>query len=89
MITRDTQEFFAFAASCAADAPACAQAVFMVSPEGYRLAEQSATDNRYMDMSASVDAAAAHAEHLALQAAIRGCLPVICFPGDAETPDAV
>ena len=89
MITRDTQEFFAFAASCAADARACAQAVFMVSPEGFRLAEQSATDNRYMHMSASVDAAAAHAEHLALQAAIRGCLPVICFPGDAETPDAV
>lgn len=89
MITRDTQEFFAFAASCAAESPACAQAVFMVSPEGFRLAEQSATDNRYMHMSASVDAAAAYAEHRALQTAIRGCLPVICFPGDAETPDAV
>jgi len=61
----------------------------MISPEGFRLAEQSATDNRYMHMSASVDAAAAYAEHRALQTAIRGCLPVICFPGDAETPDAV
>lgn len=89
MITRDAREFFAFAGSCVADAPACAQAVFMVSPEGFRLAEQSATDNRYMHLSAPVDADAALAEHRALQAAIRNCLPVICFPGDAETPDAV
>lgn len=89
MITRDTREFFAFAASCAADAPACAKAAFMVTPEGFRLAEQSATDNRYMQMTASVDAASAHAEHRALQTAIRACLPVISFPGDADTPDAV
>lgn len=89
MITRDLQTFFGVAAACHADAPACAKAVFMVSPEGFRLAEQSATDNRYMHMAAPVDADAAHAEHRALQAAIRRCLPVICFPGDAETPDAV
>jgi hypothetical protein len=89
VITRDTREFFAFASSCAADAPACAKAVFMVTPEGFCLAEQSATDNRYMQMSAMVDAASAHAEHRALQAVIRRCLPVICFPGDPETPDAV
>lgn len=89
MITRDLQEFFSIAAGCAPEAPACAQAVFLVSPDGFRLAEQSATDNRYMHMAASVDYDAAHAEHRALQAAIRGCLPVICFPGDAETPDAV
>lgn len=89
MITRDTQEFVAFAAACAADAPASAKAAFMVSPDGFRLAEQSATDNRYMQMTAPVDAASAHAEHRALQAAIRRCLPVICFPGDADTPDAV
>jgi hypothetical protein len=89
MITRDLQAFFAFAASCAPDAPACAKAVFVVSPEGFHLAEQSATDNRYMQMSASVDAESAQAEHRALQAALRHCLPVICFPGDAGTPDAV
>ena len=89
MITRDLQAFFAVAATLAADAPACAKAVFMVSPEGFRLAEQSATDNRYMQMSAVVDAAAAHAEHRALQTALRACLPVIVFPGDAGTPDAV
>ena len=89
MITRDLQAFFAFAASCAPDAPACAKAVFVVSPEGFHLAEQSATDNHYMQMSAAVDAASAQAEHRALQAAIRCCLPVICFPGDAGTPDAV
>ncbi|WP_297802602.1 arginine deiminase-related protein [Arenimonas sp. GDDSR-1] len=89
MITRDPEAFFAFAAGCDPDAPACAKAVFMLSPEGFRLAEQSATDNRYMRMTAPVDAAAAHAEHRALQSAIRRCLPVICFPGDADTPDAV
>ena len=89
MITRDPHQFFAFAAACETEAPACAKAVFMVSPDGFRLAEQSATDNRYMQMAVRVDAAAAHAEHRALQAMIRRCLPVICFPGDAETPDAV
>lgn len=89
MITRDLQAFFAVAATCEAVAPACAKAVFMVSPQGFRLAGQSATDNCYMQMSASVDAASAHAEHRALQTAIRGCLPVISFPGDTDTPDAV
>lgn len=89
MITRDLQRFFQCAAQCPAEAPACAKAVFMVSPDGFRLAEQSATDNRYMQMAVSVDAAAAFAEHRQLQAAVRHCLPVVCFPGDTGTPDAV
>lgn len=90
MITRDTERFFGFARRVSADAgPACAKAVFMVSPYGFSLAEQSARDNRYMRMGEPVDARQAMAEHADLQQAIRGQCPVICFPGDAGTPDAV
>ena len=90
MITRDTEQFFEFARSVSTDfGPACAKAVFTVSPLGFSLAEQSARDNRYMRMDQAVDAQQALAEHGALQQAIRGHCPVICFPGDAGTPDAV
>ena len=90
MITRDTNRFFEFARSVASDfGPPCAKAAFMVSPLGFCLAEQSARDNRYMQMAQSVDAQQAITEHLALQQAVRGHCPVICFPGDAATPDAV
>lgn len=90
MITRDVEQFFEFARSVSTDfGPACAKAVFTVSPLGFSLAEQSARDNRYMQMDQAVDARQALAEHGALQQAIRGHCPVICFPGDAGTPDAV
>jgi hypothetical protein len=90
MITRDTGRFFGLARGVPADrGPACAKAVFMVSPLGFSLAEQSARDNRYMQMGGAVDAQQALAEHAALQQAIRAHCPVICFPGDAATPDAV
>jgi hypothetical protein len=90
MISRDTDRFFEFAGSLAADAgPACANGVFMVSPNGFSLAEQSARDNRYMQIGDAVDLQEAFAEHAALQQAIRGYCPVVCFPGDAGTPDAV
>ncbi len=90
MITRDTQQFFAYAKTLAADAgPACAKAVFMVSPVDFSLAVQSAHDNHYMQMHQTVDAALAIAEHQALQLAIQPFCPVICFAGDAQTPDAV
>lgn len=89
MITRDPDIFTAYAATLPADAPACARAVFMVAPDGFRLAEQSARDNRYMAMGEAVDGAQALAEHRALQAAVGRVLPVTVFPGDAATPDAV
>lgn len=90
MITRDTGRFFGFARGVPSDrGPACAKAVFMVSPLGFTLAEQSAHDNRYMRIGDAVDAQQALAEHAALQQAIRAHCPVICFPGDAATPDAV
>ena len=67
-----------------------AGAVFMVQPEGFRLAEDSATDNTYMDLSLAVDPERALAQHRALAQAIRMAgIPVVLFPGDAATPDAV
>lgn len=66
-----------------------ARAAFLVAPEGFSLAEQSAGDNAYMDLTKPVDAARALAQHRALQRALAEVLPVVCFPGDPETPDAV
>ena len=90
MITRDLQAFFDFARECApADGQATARAAFLVSPEAFSLAEQSATDNRYMDLSVQVDPVRALAQHQALQAALSASLPTFCFPGRADTPDAL
>ena len=89
MITRDLEAFSAFARACPADfGPACAKAAFLVAPEQFALAEQSASDNRYMDLQVQVDPARAAAQHRGLQQAMAGTLPTICFPGDAATPDA-
>src|SRR5207342_545114 len=90
LITRDLQAFFDFARECApADGAATARAAFLVSPEAFSLAEQSARDNRYMDLGAGVDPARALAQHQGLQQALSLSLPTFCFPGRADTPDAL
>ena len=90
MITRDLQAFFDFARECApGDGAATARAAFLVSPEAFSLAEQSASDNRYMDLSVQVDPVRALAQHQALQSALSASLPTFCFPGRADTPDAL
>jgi hypothetical protein len=90
LITRDTQAFFDFARECApADGAATARAAFLVAPESFSLAEQSASDNRYMDLAVRVDPARALAQHQALQRAMSETLPTFCFPGRADTPDAL
>jgi hypothetical protein len=90
LITRDLQAFFDFAREYApADGVATARACFLVSPEAFSLAEQSATDNKYMDLSVHVDPSRALAQHQALQAALSQSLPTFCFPGRADTPDAL
>ncbi|MCL1634708.1 arginine deiminase-related protein [Luteimonas sp. SX5] len=90
MITRDTDAFLAFARGCAPDfGPATAKAAFLVAPDGFARAEQSAGDNRYMADAAAFDAARASAEHRELQRALSRSLPTICFPGDPEAPDAL
>ncbi|CAM5394826.1 arginine deiminase-related protein [Rhodanobacter lindaniclasticus] len=91
MITTSPSEFLhAFAALAPRpDAAATARAAFLVAPTGFALAEESARDNRYMDMRLAVDPLKALAQHGALAQALRADLPVITFPGDPATPDAV
>ena len=90
MITRDVQAFSAFARGCATDfGPACARAAFLVAPEGFALAPQSASDNAYMDLGVAVDPLRALAQHRALQRALSASLPVVCFPGDLAMPDGL
>ena len=72
-----------------ATSPPTARAAFLVSPIGFSLAAESATDNHYMAMREKPDASRALVEHAELAAALRASVPVIVFPGDASTPDAV
>jgi len=90
MITRDVAAFVAHARTLAPDVgPATARAAFLVSPDGFVRAEQSAQDNRYMAGAAAFDAEAAMREHHALHRALSEEIPVFCFPGREATPDAV
>jgi hypothetical protein len=90
MLTRDTAEFLACARTCPHDfGRATAKAAFLVAPDGFGLAAESASDNRYMAEAAAFDAARASAQHRDLQRALSAELPVICFAGDPATPDAV
>lgn len=66
-----------------------ARAAFMVAPAATELASESARDNRYMRMDAAFDPLRALAQHAALAAALRADCPVVVFPGDAQTPDAM
>lgn len=90
MITRDVERFFTFAAHAAPNpAKATPKAVFLVAPEGMSLAAESARDNTYMAMAERLDVDAALAEHRALAKTLSAHVPVVSFPGDAATPDAV
>jgi hypothetical protein len=90
MLTRDTAAFLDIARACAPDfGPATARAAFLVAPDGFGLAAESASDNHYMAEAAAFDAARASAQHRELQRTLSAELPVICFAGDPATPDAV
>lgn len=90
MLTRDTDAFLAFARGCAPDfGPATAKTAFLVAPDGFGLAVESASDNVYMAAADAFDAARASAQHRELQHALSQCLPTICFSGDPATPDAL
>ena len=90
MITRDTAAFFAFAAGRSPNpARAVPKAVFLVAPEGMSLADESAQDNTYMAMAERIDAERALSEHRALAKSLSAHVPVVTFPGDPSTPDAV
>ena len=90
MLTRDCAAFLDFARGLAADfGPPVARAAFLVAPDGFALAEQSASDNRYMAEAGAFDAGRALAEHRGLQRALAEALPTVCFPGDPGTPDGL
>ena len=55
MISDDLDAFVAQASRLPAIGPATARGVFLVAPDGMRLAEQSAADNAYMDLSVAFD----------------------------------
>jgi hypothetical protein len=89
MITRDIDRFLRIARTLPVDRAACAKALFLVAPEGFALADESARDNRYMDLARAVDGERALAQHRDLHRALSAVLPTICFAGDPATPDAV
>jgi hypothetical protein len=89
MLTRDINAFFNYANACAPEFPACAKAAFLVSPEKFSLADESAQDNVYMAMQQQVNGDIALKQHQQLAQALSKQLPTITFAGRAETPDAV
>ena len=90
MITRDIAAFAQAARSAPADfGPATARAAFLVAPDGFALAEQSAADNRYMAQADAFDANRASAQHRELHRKLAEVLPTVCFAGDPRTPDAL
>ncbi|HUW52718.1 MAG TPA: arginine deiminase-related protein [Rhodanobacter sp.] len=91
MITTSPSEFLDAHASLAPlpEAMATARAAYLIAPVGFSLAAESARDNRYMDMAVAVDPLKALAQHGTLAQALRADCPVITFPGNPATPDAV
>lgn len=90
MITRDRDAFLRFARGVPADfGPPTARAVFLVAPDGFRRAAESASDNRYMGDDGAFDPDRATAEHAALCRALAEVVPVTCFPGDPGAPDGI
>lgn len=90
MLTRDFNAFLDFARHCAPDfGPSTANAAFLVAPDGFGRAIESASDNHYMADAAAFDAVRASTQHRELQRALSDALPTICFSGDPAMPDAV
>lgn len=90
MISRDIEAFLGAARSCTPDfGPAVAKAAFLVAPDGFARAEESARDNVYMAGAEAFDATRAHAEHRALHVALSRVLPTWCFAGDSAAPDGL
>ena len=70
------------------DSPPVPRAVFLVEPTDFRLSEQSARDNVYMDLSIGVDPVRAVDQHRRLSERITACgIAAVRFPGHGTTPD--
>ena len=89
MITTDAGAFLDAFRRLPASAPATARAAFLVSPLGFALADESARDNHYMDMSVTVDARRALVQHAELARRLADDVPVVSFPGDPDAPDGL
>jgi hypothetical protein len=90
VITRDGDRFLALARACEPDwGRGTAKAVFLVAPDGFARADESAGDNRYMAPSDAFDVARAQDEHRGLLRALAGTAPAFCFPGLAGAPDGL
>ena len=88
MLTRDFNAFLDFARHCAPDfGPSTANAAFLVAPDGFGRAIESASDNHYMADAGAFDAVRASTQHRELQRALSDVLPTICFSGDPAMPD--
>lgn len=90
VIIHDPQQWTEWVAQCPPRSgfSSTARGAFLVRPDGFALATESASDNQYM-ASGNFDAERAKAQHLALTDALELSLPLKIFPGHAETPDAV
>lgn len=89
MIFDDPQAFLGAVRGLPASSPACAKAVFLVSPDGFGLDADSARDNAYMDLSVRIDGELARRQHADLHRALSRHMPTICFAGREDTPEAV
>lgn len=90
MITRDATAFLEAARRAASDfGPPTARAAFLVAPDGFARAEDSAQDNRYMAAPEAFDPMRALLQHRALHQRLSAVLPTLCFAGHPETPDAL
>jgi len=90
MLTRDIAVFVAHARTLCPDfGPPTAKAAFLVAPEGFALATESARDNRYMSPAADFEQARAMAQHRQLHRALAAQLPVVGFAGDPDAPDGL
>ncbi len=66
------------------------RAAFVVDPTGFRVNEDSATDNHYMECGVRVDLERAHAQHAEVVATLtRIGVPAIVFPGREGLDDGV
>lgn len=66
------------------------KAIFLVEPYKFYVSDETAQDNLYMDTEIDTDSGQAAKEHRGLAQAISDCgVPVIRFPGKADTPDDV
>lgn len=90
LLTRDRELFLETARALPTDfGPATPRSVFLITPEGFSLAEESAQDNAYMADALAFDAQRALAQHRMLQADMSRVVPAVCFAGRVDTPDAV